>query len=934
MPITRTFIGFDEQILPWLASSLISRANKSPFPDLSQITVVVPGGRALRRLLSLLVQTAEDLKISSGIVPPKIITRGALIDRFLPAPPKPLASEISRQIAWISALQNADSDTLSQLTLPAEPSTLETSSASLARRLDSLYVETSAAGLTFKDVAQKGAEVEGFYEEERWSALHQLYLGYLDSLNNAGLSCPYERRSQQLAEIADIQLPGALYLCGLLELNSQQKSFLDRCRGEINSIIFADKDNSEGFDSYGAILPDYWEQHNIPLKNSQVQVVEHPRELAPACAEWLSQLAPNTPLNEIVIGLGDETLAPYLKGRLDDLSVETRAASGINPSLTQPGFFISAIFNYLEGGSFNELALLIRHPYVSSWLSSTLRESLNGSSDVLRAIDSYQQERLQSSTRGSLPGDKQHERLAIKTIAEVEEWLKPLRGAGLLTTVEWAQRIFKVFEPFSQVIAKDYPEILEALNEILDELSSCTLDATLKSGEVLGIVIDHTSERAQIPDRRESGIELLGWLELLLDDASALLITGLAEGTVPGVTNSDPFLPDSLSSHIGLTNNRSRFARDIALFHALAHSKRHLKIVNAKRALSGETVIPSRLLLALDERDLPARVDLFKVSGERYHRHTASAKERKNFLVAPPAQLLEPIVQMTTTSFASYMRCPYRFYLERVIKALPVGDHKVELDAAQFGTLAHEILAKAGRDAAFNSTDEMLQQELLDDTSSTLFRERFGDNALPALRIQLAQLQARFRYFIKWQVEHRRDGWITKETERDLAANDLVIDLPDGPMVITGRIDRIDHNAPSDSYLILDYKTADKAQSALRMRSKREDLSDDLWTDLQAPLYLIAGKNFFGEQAKLAFGYINISSETTSDIFEGVDLLASDLESALKQATGIASLVRRQIFWPPAENQIIEPANDPYWRVLMGLSQNGIISLDDEASDE
>jgi hypothetical protein len=833
----------------------------------------------------------------------------------------------------MTALQNADNDTLSQLTSPADPNTLEISVASLARRLDSLYVETSAAGLTFEDVAKKGSEVEGFYEEERWNALHQLYLAYLNTLDSAGLYCPYERRSQQLAEVLEIQLPGALYLCGLIELNSQQKSFLDKCHGEINSIIFADNTQSEGFDSYGALIPDYWEQQNIPLKNSQIQVIEHPRELAPACAEWLSQLAPTTPLNEIIIGLGDETLAPYLKGRLDDLSVETRAASGVAPSLTQPGFFISAIFNYLESGSFNELALLIRHPYVSTWLSSILQNSTNQSSDILRAIDSYQQERLQSSTRGWLPGDKPHERLAIKAIAEIEEWLKPLRGTKL-TTVEWAQRIFKVFEPFSEVIAKDYPEILEALNQILEELSFCSIAATLKSGEALGLLIDHTSERAQIPDRRESGIELLGWLELLFDDASALLITGLDEGTVPGVTNSDPFLPDSLSSHLGLTNNRSRFARDIAMFHALVRSKSHIKVVSAKRSLSGETAMPSRLLLALDERDLPARIDLFRVSGERYHRRTETAKEKKSFLVTPPAKLLEPIVQMSTTSFASYMRCPYRFYLERVIKAAPVGDHKVELDAAQFGTIAHEILATAGRDAAFNSTDERLQRELFDDTTSTLFRERFGDNSLPALRIQLAQLQSRFHYFIKWQVAHRRDGWITKETERDLDANDLIINLSDGPMIVTGRIDRIDYNGPSGSYLILDYKTADKAQSGFRMRSRKDDLSVDIWNDLQAPLYLIAGRNIFGEQAKLAFGYLNISAEINSDTFEGVELSSSDLDSALKQATDIASQVRKQIFWPPAENQTIEPEIDPYWRVLMGLSQNDDPPISDEASDD
>lgn len=919
MPIKKTIIGYEQQILPWLAHSLIAGADKSPFPDLSEITVVVPGARALRRLLSLLVQTAEGLKLSSGIVPPKIVTRGALIDRFLPPPPTPIAQEVSRQIAWISAIQNADKDTLSQLTSPAEPSTLETSSAGLARRLDQLYVEISSAGLTFEDVAQKGQQVEGFYEEDRWNALQQLYLGYLKSLNSAGLSCPYERRSKQLAEIGTLDLPGALYLVGLIELNSQQKSFLDKCSGEINSIIFAEEEQSEGFDSYGAIIPDYWERQNLPLKNSQIQVVEHPRDLAPACAEWLFKLAPTTETNDLVIGLGDEKLTPYLKGRLQELSLETRAAAGINPSLTQPGFLISAIFNYLESGSFNELALLIRHPYISCWLGDRLKVHPEELSALLKVLDSYQEARLQSSTSGELPGDKPHERLALRVIAQIEAWLKPVRE-NQLTTAEWAQRVFSLFEPFSQPIATDYPEIIEALNQTLDELASCPLGATLKSGEALGIVIDHLSERAKIPDRREAGIELLGWLELPFDDAAALLITGLDEGTVPGVINSDPFLPDSLRSHLGLANNRLRFARDLALFFALIRSKRHLKIVNSKRSLSGDAVMPSRLLLATDERELPARIDLFRATGDSYCREAISSTEKESFLVAPPSPLPEPIVQMTTTSFASYMRCPYRFYLERILRVSPISEHRVELDAQQFGTLAHEILAQAGKESAFNSTDEKLLRELLDDTTFTLFRERFGNNSLPALRIQLAQLQGRLRHFVKWQIDHRRAGWVTKEVEREIAANDLTIDLPDAPMIVTGRLDRVDYNQASGSYLILDYKTADKAQSAARARSREVGSSEGIWSDLQAPLYLIAGKRIFGEQAAIEFGYLKISAELNSDIFEGVELSDSDLESALKQAREIASLVRQQVFWPPSEKQGLDQESDPYWRVLMGLS--------------
>ena len=43
-------------------------------------------------------------------------------------------------------------------------------------------------------------------------------------------------------------------------------------------------------------------------------------------------------------------------------------------------------------------------------------------------------------------------------------------------------------------------------------------------------------------------IQLLGWLELPLDDAPALIVTSFHEGVIPESVNSDLFLPNALRS--------------------------------------------------------------------------------------------------------------------------------------------------------------------------------------------------------------------------------------------------------------------------------------------------------------------------------------------------------------------------------------------------
>ena len=931
--IHRSFCGFDQHILPWLAEHLLEKHSSSGLIDLSAITIVVAGGRALRRLMELLViGAAQGEKIGQGIIPPSIITRGSLIDRFLPSSAS-LASEITRQMAWISAIHETEKEIIEQLVPNAPAGYIERSAAALARRIDSIYIEISSAGLTFADVAQKGQQIEGFYEEERWGALHSIYLSYKEILSNTGQECRYSRRAELLSETEAFEIPGELYLCGLFDLTPQQKVFLDKCHGSIYSVIFADDSHSNGFDKYGAIVPSYWERQVVNLDSSDLQVVEHPRDIAAATLEWVSEIAPKISERDLVFGLGDEKISGFLKGQFDELGFVTRAASGLSALQTETGFLLTVISRYLESRTFEDLAALVRHPYLVSWLASKLQISADSEGEILEAIDNYQPAHLQATTRDTLPNDQKQDLLAIKIIDSLHELLAPLIAEPASVT-DWAVRIYQVLEPFSSVIADDTTEILNTLNDIVDELVRCPLSTRLRPSEALGLLSDQFENRASIPDPRESGIELLGWLELAFDDSAALMVTGLDEGVVPAVVNADPFLPDSLSRHLGIANNALRFARDLALFSSIINSKRELRVICARRSLSGDIVQPSRLLFACDDQELPKRVDALRQDGQRFKSDLSKVEAKREYLVPPPKPRIEPITKMSVTSFASYMNCPYRFYLDRVAKVAPASDEVVELDALGFGTLAHDVLAHAGKEAAFNSDNPDIVLELLNDTLA-LFRKRlFGRNPLPAVRIQLEQLRDRLGLLVEWQVNHRRDGWITKEIECELADSQVMIELSGDPMQVTGRIDRIDYNQKNNSYLILDYKTGDKGLSKKDIcAEKKVDDSEQkqiVWSDLQAPLYLRAAEILFGDKTEIEFAYINLPAKVERQIFELVEVSDLEYQAGISQAQEIAQLVRDQVFWPPNSKLVIDPDRDPYWRLLTGLTAREEVLVEEE----
>jgi hypothetical protein len=121
-------------------------------------------------------------------------------------------------------------------------------------------------------------------------------------------------------------------------------------------------------------------------------------------------------------------------------------------------------------------------------------------------------------------------------------------------------------------------------------------------------------------------------------------------------------------------------------------------------------------------------------------------------------------------------------------------------------------------------------------------RGRFAGLEPGIVKFQIESLRTRLCAFARVQAAERAAGWkiVYAENAGDNAEK-LECELQTGggnPLRIRGRIDRVDFNAQTGEWRVIDYKTGAKPKSPDEQHFKRNSRTGDLrWLDLQLPLY-------------------------------------------------------------------------------------------------
>ncbi len=898
MALGRIFFDWDRPALPQVAEYLGQRFAEASEIDLSHVVLVVPGSQAGRRLMELLVQHAGQQ--GRMLLPPRVKTAGELPELLYQAR-RPFASHLVQQLAWIEALRRSD-PALCQSLLPAWNETADLPARlALGEMLGRLHRELAADGLDFAAVAACGARVAGFREETRWQALATLQQEYLAVLDELEL---WDRQTARLYAIRHGECCSAdqILLIGTVDLNGTQRLMLDQVADQVTALVFAPEAWAQRFDEHGCLRPEAWQDVRLPLANSQIELVDSPADQAAAAVRAIAGLNGRYSAQEIVVGVPDEQLVPYLQQQLVQCGLRARYGAGSSLARSGPYRLLSAVADCLQSPRYAALAGLVRQPDAYHWLQKQFRHSKTW----LSALDRFYSEHLPHEVDEKVVGS------ADAVIAEVQAavagLLRPLRGrprplaqwagalAELLLTVLPADR-----RDSSQPGDRGTLDACEQIGQILQSQAEVppALMPAVNAQEAIRVVLDELARTSVPPPADHEAIGLRGWLELPLEDVPAMIVTGLNEGIVPSSLNADLFLPNQLRRALGIEDNQRRCARDAYALSLMAHGRPVLHVIAGRRNAEGDPLAPSRLLFACDDQDLAGRVQRF--FGERSARGSEPplgllqpGQARSAFEIPRPQPLPEPITSMRVTEFRDYLGCPYRYYLRHALKLERLSDAAQELDGGGFGSLAHAVLDRFGRGPMAAATDpELIQAFLnaaLDEEARSLFQA-----PLPAVLVQIEQLRLRLAAFARWQADWAKKGWQIERVEAQIGAGLAELCVDGAPMGLRGRIDRIDVHARTGQRVVFDYKTSDTVKTPEQTHRRKGE-----WIDLQLPLYrhLVTA---LGVAGPVEVGYIVLPKDT-SHVGE---LMApwgeADLAAADRTAQSVIRGVRSQRFWPPAD---------------------------------
>ncbi len=914
--IRSTFLGWSKPILHSACDFLQLQYTRGHYWDMDRCLLVLPGSFAGRKLTQLMAVRAKEQSLV--LRPPELLTLGTLPEKLYSAK-WPFASDLEQVLAWTKVLRQADRDMLTPLLFSVPDSSDLRPWMDLARILSSLHRELASDLVDFDDVA---TELKGTAEEVRWNILAKVQRAYLDELHTAGLWDVQSARRFAI-DHQEVQTDREIILVGAVDLNQAQRRFLSQVAENVHVLVGAPTSYASGFSDDGTLVPDYWQDIEIPIEESQLHVRSTAEDAANELASQLADLGSSYSVRDITLGIPDAKIVPALQETLGRVGIPLRYGPGTSVIQSPPMHLIELLGEYLDDGSIDIFNSFIRLPSIYDWLQRSFHggESPAFSTDFLAKVDSYIESTLLRSVNVPEWPEGANKAIVLQVVERLESLLKPLRMIHANLS-EWSAPLRNVLSELYQNVQLDSQDVsgnitlraCSEINEALTKLSELpkNLDAVATFQETMTWLHNQLETTNVPPIVDESAIEMLGWLELTLDDAPVLMLTGMHDGIVPESVNGDAFLPNQLRSSLGLMDNARRYARDAYAMLAMLHTREHLELVLNHLSLDGDPQTPSRLLLAVPSDLLARRVKLLlnpKETSLGQRIASTWVPQQLQTAIPIPVPRSDAVVRdMAVTDFKKYDQCPYRFYLNRIEKARPFEHERLELDGGGFGDLLHICLEGLFDSPVASSTDSDAIAAWLSDHLKATARKRFGVSLSPALQIQLEQAERRLAAFAVHQAAQAAAGWRILHIEHQVSKTDgISLDIDDKPMIVHGRIDRIDFHEADGRYAVWDYKTGDRAGKPTEAHLKQ----NGTWTDWQLPLYgLLIQTLGIKDLSQVQFGYILLPKNPVDTQFIVADFTEEQHKAALESAKVLARNVMNGVFWPPKYKSI--PVEDDY----------------------
>ncbi|MDR0871438.1 MAG: PD-(D/E)XK nuclease family protein [Planctomycetaceae bacterium] len=908
------FLNWTEPPLHTAADYFVKQFTRDGVLNMRNVTVAVTGKQAGLRLLELLAECAEQMDIPAWY-PPEVITFGQLPEQFYTRR-KEFADDLTQAFVWVKALEECFAD--SGNFLPKMPEDLE-KRLRLGQAFAELHKELTAEDLDFNAVAVHCEKYNIGSEVPRWKFLAGVQKRYHrlmdDSLNlwdrNSAILFAVNRQEEK--EYSEFvrgfrQNGQRFFLAGVADMNKVQKDIVSKFEEFITPLIFAPEEYKHKFDNFGGLIPKEWVDEPVKIDDAQIAVAE---DFCGQADEVLRKIAAQQgqySADEIAAGLPDEKLLPVIEQRFERAGLTTEYVKGLPIQRTSVYRLVELLPELAveplaaQQVPYRAFAEFLRHPDVQS-------------SAVLTQLDNYYTVHLPRNVNGTWAEDVLNDKSQTETQEQLDAaWrsIQELFFAAASNTVNNAERLNIILNQFyggeqSRFTNEALKHIRKAMNTVADIPKQVLPDVPFRN--FVRLILRELGGTFIPPFDKPEAIELVGWLDLPMNDASVAVITGMNDGTVPSYVNEDIFLPDELRQHLNITDNRKRIARDVYNLSLILNSrqKENVLLIAGRRTEDGSAQLPSRLFFAADDVTVCERVKRF--FGEQPKRESVrfaneEIKERQFGFTVPAAENIgSEITKLSVSDFKNYKICPYRFYLKRLKYLQHLNDTDAEMGANTFGSLIHKVLELFGKSGYRNADDAAVIERFVLNEFRTLAEQQYG-SAPAAVQLQFGMAEQRLKAFAVKQAERRNEGWTIVDTEIHFGEKDG-IKILDGtlPIYLTGRIDRIDRHKNGE-YAVLDYKTGDSKAAPEEVHRKGRKGAKE-WVDFQLPLYDFLVRHCGRESvipanAEIQLGYFVLPKDDTGGIIT-VKWSPDEIKAAAEECRDIAQKIRRNEF-PLAED--------------------------------
>ncbi|HRJ50107.1 MAG TPA: hypothetical protein PKU91_06220, partial [Phycisphaerales bacterium] len=573
--VRRHFLGWDRPTTESAAHEIGRRFSvESSSVDLTRSHVIVPGSRFGGQLVSHLVRR-------HGSVLGQPVTIERFLETALPAAGR-LASEWMRRCCYLAAVDELTDDQRDRLFPP-------NIAGSFARRLaivasiDASATRLGGEGLSFADVLAV-VENRGLPDVQRWSVLDRLHRLYLDRLHRLNLSDPAAERLAALARGPIV--PHDIVLACLPEVPGLLRRVINRAQGSVLALVGAPPERGEAFDELGAVLSHAWQDHEVPIDDSIIRVVDGPDDQAEHALLFIGRDDPPRRPVDVVIAAPDDQTQHAIESLSLDLTppddgrapIRVRPASGVPGDRSAPGRLLRLVGDFLSDPEFPAFAALVRHHAVEARIKAAITRDTpvdaGESRDFIAILDEYSTTHVHGVVDGRWLGTGRGHRAVLDAVyANVVELLGDLWSrdgpASARPASHWSSALvallWSVFESDpDDATARACGEVERSCRELRAGSLLGGDEPHIAPSMAISLVLEALSRAAIRGPRDEGAVEIVGWLEAVYDPAPVLVLTGMNEGIVPRAS-SDGLLPDSLRAALGLTSRDSVLARDAYL---------------------------------------------------------------------------------------------------------------------------------------------------------------------------------------------------------------------------------------------------------------------------------------------------------------------------------------------------------------------------------